>query len=238
MSDVNEDRSGRGLFLIAAREPVAGKTKTRLGATIGMERAAALYTAFLVDLTARFTPGAEVDWGFDVGWAYTPAEIDFASVLADIAGACPPPSVRFVPQHGDGWDARQAHLLRWGNHHGYARTVLVGSDSPHLPFDVVRAAFSILRDADVALGRTHDGGYYLIGMRGFHDVLSGVPMSTARAADALVARTAALGLSLAELPTTFDIDEEDDLVHLRAELGPDGACAPATWAALRRLGLM
>ena len=58
-------------------------------------------------------------------------------------------------------------------------------------------------------------------------------MSTASAADALAARTADLGLRLAELPVTFDIDEERDLEHLRRALAPDGACAPATWAALR-----
>jgi glycosyltransferase A (GT-A) superfamily protein (DUF2064 family) len=231
------DAGSRGLFLIAARAPVAGMTKTRLGATIGMERAAALYAAFLVDLAARFTPCADGDWGFDIGWAYTPSNVDFARILEDIGCPCPPSAVRIVPQHGDAWDVRQAHLLRWGHDGGYTRTVLVGSDSPHLPFHVAQEAFRKLLDADIVLGRTLDGGYYLIGMRGFHDVLCGVPMSTASAADALVARVTALGLGLAELPATFDIDEEGDLVHLRAELGPDGASAPATWAALRRLGL-
>ena len=54
-------RGGRGLLLIAAKEPVPGMAKTRLGATIGMERAAALYAAFLVDLAARFTPRQDED---------------------------------------------------------------------------------------------------------------------------------------------------------------------------------
>ena len=80
---------------------------------------------------------------------------------------------------------RQANILRWGFEHGYARTVLIGSDSPQLPRAVVRDAFATLVEHDVAMGRTHDGGYYLIGMRGCHDVLTGVPMSTATAADAL-----------------------------------------------------
>jgi hypothetical protein len=62
-------------------------------------------------------------------------------------------------------------------------------------------------------------------------------MSTVTAAEALVARADGLGLRLAELPVTFDIDEERDLEHLRRALAPDGACATATWAALRRLGL-
>src|SRR5829696_9880227 len=117
---------GSGLLMIAAKEPVPGMTKTRLGAAIGMERAAALYAAFLVDLAARFTPGPEDDWGFDAGWAYTPAGVDFASVLEAIGCPRPSASVRFVPQQGEGWDIRQANLLRWGHDQGYARTVLIG----------------------------------------------------------------------------------------------------------------
>ncbi len=54
---------------------------------------------------------------------------------------------------------------------------------------------------------------------------------------ALAARAAALGLAVAETPPTFDIDEDSDLDVLRAALAPDVAAAPATWAALRDLGL-
>ena len=122
------------LFLIAAREPVPGKTKTRLGAAIGMVCAAALYAAFLVNLAARFTPQGDEKRGFDVGWAYAAGDIDFARVLTKIGCAPPPASVCFVPQVGDGWGVRQANLLRWGYDHGYQRTVLIGSDSPQLPF--------------------------------------------------------------------------------------------------------
>src|SRR5215218_1807558 len=102
---------GRGLLLIAAREPAPGMTKTRLGATIGMARAAALYAAFLVDLAARFTPGQDEEWGFDLGWAFTPAEVDFAAVLQRIGCDPPSPSVHFMAQRGDGWDVRQANIL-------------------------------------------------------------------------------------------------------------------------------
>jgi uncharacterized protein len=225
------------VLLIAAREPTPGMTKTRLGAVIGMERAAELYAAFLVDLSDRFTPCSGAGWGFDVGWAFTPAEVDFASVLQQIGCAPPPVAVRFVPQQGDGWDTRQVNLLAWGHSQGYERTVLIGSDSPQLPRVVVREAFAALTDHDVVMGRTLDGGYYLIGMRGFHDVLTGVPMSTVSAADALAGRSEALGLRLAKLPPTFDVDEERDLEHLRLALASDDTAAPATWAALRRLGL-
>ncbi len=221
----------RNLFLIAARAPVPGQTKTRLGTDIGMERAARLYRAFLVDLASRFTPATGDDLGWDLGWAYTPAEADFPAILTDLG--CPPPAgVRFVGQQGDGWGERQRNLLRWGHDRGYGRTVLVASDSPHLPRSTPALAFAALAENEVVLGRVLDGGYYLIGLRGFHDVLAGVPMSTGDAADALVARSAALGLRVAELPTTFDVDEAADLARLRRFLAPDVDAAPATWAAL------
>lgn len=234
---LHRNGAGPGLLLIAAREPAPGMTKTRLGAAIGMARAAALYAAFLRDLAERFTPRPRPDWNFDVGWAYTPAECDFARVLASI-GCASSAATRFVPQQGEGWDVRQANLLYWGWAHGYARTVLIASDSPQLPLATVQAAFAALHVHDITLARTLDGGYSLIGMRGYHDVLSGVPMSTTCAADALVARARALALRVAELPETFDVDVEADLEHLYAALAPDGAAAPATWAAMQRLGLL
>ena len=247
------------LFLIAARAPVPGQTKTRLGTAIGMDRAARLYRAFLLDLATRFTPTA-VDAPcsttepsprvpgprnvatYDLGWAFTPAEHNFRRVLHDLGAPAQPAGVRFVPQRGDGWGERQANVLRWGFDHGYDRVVLVASDSPHLPAATPAAAFTALDDHDVALGRVHDGGYYLIGLGPAaratpHALLCPVPMSTASSADALVARAATLGLSLSELPPTFDVDEVPDLDRLHAALAPGGAAAPATWAALHELRL-
>ena len=228
--------SSGNLLLFAVRAPTAGETKTRLGNAIGMERAALLYRAFLVDLAARFTPVAGAHPAYDLGWAFTPAATDYRALLCGLGYPQPGP-VRFVPQEGEGWGARQANLLRWGHDQGYARTVLVASDSPHLDPAIPGLAFAALEDHDVVFGRVRDGGYYLIGLRGTHDVLSGVPMGTAAAADALVARIAALGLSAAETPPTFDVDEESDLDLLRAELAPDGAAAPATWTVLAELDL-
>lgn len=235
MIDLRPPRQ-QNLLLIAAREPVPGFTKTRLGREIGMGAAAALYRAFLADLIERFTPPALAGL-FDLGWAFTPAESDFPGVIGEItpAGARRSTAIRYVPQYGDGWGERQANLLRWGARQGYARTVLTASDSPQMPVAVIETAFAALTEHDVALGRVHDGGYYLIGLRGYHDVLSGVPMSTSRAADALRAQAEEQGLCVAELPPTFDVDEVTDLPLLTAALAPDGATAPATWRALRRL---
>lgn len=227
------------LLLVAARAPEPGFTKTRLGKAIGFERAATLYRAFLSDVATTFAPRATESRAYVFGWAYTPAEAPFRDIIAAIAPDRTSDDVLLVPQQGDGWGERQANLLRWGHDHGYARTVLIASDSPHLARSTVEDAFVQLHTHDVALGRVHDGGYYLIGVRGFHDVLTGVPMSTASAADALVTRASQLGLRTAELPPTFDVDVEADLTLLIAHLASsNGSNAPTTWRTLAQLDLL
>ncbi len=224
------------LLIIGGKMPLPGLAKTRLGATLSDAVAAALYRAFVADVAARFA-GAARDLGYDLAWGFTPADADFGGLIAALAPDAPPPT-HLIPQVGPDWGVRQVNLLRWGADAGYARTVLIASDSPQLSVDMVVPAFARLHAADIALARVHDGGYYLIGCRGFHDVITGAPMSTAQAADALVSRTEELGLSLAELEPSFDIDVVDDLAALIEMLGPDGASAPVTWAALHQLGLL
>jgi rSAM/selenodomain-associated transferase 1 len=223
------------LLLIAAREPVPGTTKTRLGATIGMERAAILYEAFLRDLADRFVVSAR---SYRVGWAYSPPECDFPRIAARVAGPAASENVLFVPQSGPDWGARQVNLLRWAHESGFGRTVLIASDSPHLPSATVEAAFAALASAEVVIGPVHDGGYYLIGVHGPHDVLSGVPMSTKDAAAAIRIRARKAGLRVADLCPTFDVDVAEDLELLRHELARCPAIAPATNQALHELELM
>ena len=226
------------LLLIAAREPVAGETKTRLGATIGMDRAAQLVPRFSRRSRRPLRPVATGDYQF--GWAFTPDSERFRTAIA--SNSSPDLEMRepcsLCPQVGEDWGIRQTNLLRWGSEHGYARTVLTASDSPQMSRCAIERAFDLLHDADVVIGRVHDGGYYLIGLRGFHDVLTGVPMSTRSAADALVARAESMGLRVAEVPGTFDVDIEADLDLLIDLLNEQPEAAPATSRALRELDLI
>jgi len=234
----DEQQALDNLLLIAAREPIPGQTKTRLGATIGMESAAVLYRAFLCDLAARFTPEPGAVDAYTLGWAFSPPSCDFQSALSAIHPAALQPSVRFVPQAGHDWGVRQTNLLRWGRDQGFTQTVLTASDSPQMSAATIDEAFAALRTHDVVLGRVLDGGYFLIGMRGFHDVLSGVPMSTASAADALVARAKAMDLTVAEVPAIFDVDTGADLALLELFLDQHSDAAPATARALAGLELV
>jgi rSAM/selenodomain-associated transferase 1 len=213
---------------IAAKAPRAGLAKTRLGQAIGHERAVALYASFLRDLAARFAHAP-----FALGWYITPP--DAWPELAPLVDAARGEARVLAQGEGD-WTARQRDLFRGAAARGEERVILVASDSPHLTVDIVNAAFRALDRHELVVGPTHDGGYYLIGMRGWHDVLQGIPMSTRTVLGDIAARAEASGLSVGRVEPLFDIDEEDDLTQLRS-LVRVRADLPATRAALAACGL-
>lgn len=223
------ERPSEALYVIA-KAPRPGFAKTRLGRTIGHERAAALYRAFLEDLVARFSGSR-----FELGWYVTPpdAEPELRALLGE--------SVRLLFQGESDLTERQRELFRIAAGRGEKRVVLVASDSPQATVETVEQAFRCLDNRDLVMGPTYDGGYYLIGMRDPHEVLArgvlgDVPMSTGTELEGLISGALLQGLSVARLGAIFDVDVEEDLRHLRAIIErPD---LPATRAALESLGLL
>ncbi len=214
---------------IIAKAPRAGLAKTRLGRAIGDEAAVVLYKAFLRDLAARFA-GAP----FECGWYVTPPDAwDDISPLVDWGGR----EVRVLLQAEGDLGERQRELFRGAEERGEEKVVLIASDSPQLEVEVVERAFRELRRHDLVFGPTYDGGYYLIGMRGFRDVFCGVPMSVGTELEGVVAAARLAGLSVGRVETTFDVDEAGDLEHLR-RLVDDRPDLAATRAALETLGLL
>jgi rSAM/selenodomain-associated transferase 1 len=211
---------------VIARAPRVGFAKTRLGRTIGHEQAIILYRAFLQDLATRFSNSP-----FAPGWYVTPP--DAWPEISPLTGE--PERVLF---QGDGdLTERQRELFQEATVRGEERTVLIASDSPQLGVEVVEEAFRRLERQDLVFGPTYDGGYYLIGMRGYHDVLRETPMSVGTELDGLVARARLMGLSVDLLETTFDVDVVDDLHHLRP-LALERPDLRATRDTLESLGLL
>ena len=211
---------------VIAKAPRVGFAKTRLGRSIGHERAIVLYRAFLRDLGARFSNSP-----FVPGWYVTPP--DAWPEISGLAGE----ARRVLPQGEGDLTERQRELFRGAAGRGEERTVLIASDSPHLTVEVVREAFRRLDRQDLVFGPTHDGGYYLIGMRGYHDVLQGATMSLGTVLEGIVARARLSGLSVGLLEATFDVDVEEDIHHLRP-LALERPDLSATRDALESLGLM
>jgi rSAM/selenodomain-associated transferase 1 len=216
----------RDALYVIAKAPRPGFAKTRLGRTIGHERAIVLYRAFLRDLAARFSNSR-----FAPGWYVTPPDA-WPEMSALIGGTGP---VLF--QRDGDLTERQRELFLGAKGRGEEKTVLIASDSPHLSVEVVEEAFRVLEGQELVFGPTFDGGYYLIGMRGYHDILKETPMSVGTELDGLVSRARLFGLSVGLLEPTFDVDVAEDLEHLRTLIleRPDLA---ATRDALEAVGLL
>lgn len=216
-------------LVIMARYPRAGATKTRLARSIGDEETALLYRAFLTDLAQKFAGQVA-----DLHWAYTPPEVNFAAFITTLA----PSRMRHMccfPQQGVDLGERLHHAFQWTYKSGYKRTILIGSDSPHIRPDIVASARKALDKADVVLGPADDGGYYLLAMREPHDVFRGIPMSTSRVAQMTIELAHSQGLKVSSLETLFDVDELPDLLRLAQSLQADSSLAPATAAQLAHL---
>ena len=190
----------------AAKAPIAGQVKTRLGAAIGMQDAATLYEAFLRDLVARFT-----NVRHEIAWHVTPGSWPRLRPLATRADA-----VRI--QRGRGWAQRQANLFRDCDAAREGRIVLAATDSPQLRPARVEEAFAALDSHDVVLGPTLDGGYYLVGMRRLHDIFTGTRMSKGSTLAELIEQVDGQGLSVYLLEPEFDVDTEPDLDLLMREV--------------------
>ncbi|MCG2735448.1 MAG: glycosyltransferase [Candidatus Methanoperedenaceae archaeon] len=103
---------------------------------------------------------------------------------------------------------------------GAEKVVMLDSDTPNLPSDLIREALSGLDDVDVVLGPCEDGGYYLIGMRSWvPDLFRGIPWSTADVTKMTVKKAQTLGLKVLLLERWYDVDTIMDIKRLKRDLG-------------------
>ncbi len=191
------------------RVPRLGEGKTRLRAVLSDEACLRLQEAFVRD-------AVEMALAADVGpvhLAYTPAEA--TSWPEDEFGD----HVVAFPQEGDDLGARMLAALRHVEALGFAPLVMIGADAPLLQPRHLRAAVRALCDADVCLGPSADGGYYLLACRTATPALfEGVHWGTSEVLDTTIRQAGESGLRLSLLDTLFDIDTPDDLARLREEL--------------------
>ncbi len=213
-------------LVVMARYPQAGTAKTRLARTIGDEEAVRLYRAFLTDLARRFAGQL-----CDLHWAYTPAGVDYPAFVATLAPSLAQ-YMRCFPQQGADLGARLLYAFRWTYERKYRRTIVIGSDSPHISRETVLRARKALDEADIVLGPAHDGGYYLIAMHRPYDVFQGIPMSTSMVMQMTIELAQRQGLKVGTLESMFDVDELPDLLRLAELLQEDSSLAPVTAAYL------
>jgi uncharacterized protein len=154
----NPSVTSENLLLIFTRNPVLGKCKTRLAATIGNHTALDIYK-FLMGHTQELTKNvsahkrvyySEEIWNNDI-WDNT----IFDKRL----------------QKGIDLGERMANAFLKGFEDGFKNIIIIGSDMYDLSKSDLDRAFLSLQKNDFVLGPAEDGGYYLLGMRNFKKAL-------------------------------------------------------------------
>jgi uncharacterized protein len=211
----------RPVCIVMVKAPRAGAVKTRLAPPLSAAEAAALAGCFARDTLACVSSVVR-----QVIVAYAPAD-----GRAALEALLPAGNLLWLEQRGAGLGERLESAAAHAAALGHGPVIIVGADSPTLPPSFVERAVGALDagEADVALGPTEDGGYYLVGLRReagglFRDVAWSTPLAYRQTAD----NAARAGLRTLELPRWYDVDTPADLLRLRDELFNDeGARARA-----------
>jgi glycosyltransferase A (GT-A) superfamily protein (DUF2064 family) len=123
-----------------------------------------------------------------------------------------------ICQRGDSLGERLDNLLADTLAGSRPGAVVIDSDSPTLPAGYILQAFEQLAAADIVIGPTLDGGYYLIGMKKcYPKLLRQVRMSTPQVLSDTLALVQSIGASVALLPAWYDVDTAADLRKLYTE---------------------
>lgn len=193
------------LLIIFAKEPVAGQVKTRFSPPLSLKEAAELYLCFLKDILEEMGRWPELH----LALAYSPPEArSFFQGLA-------PPATRLFPQEGDDLGTRMARAFDWGFAAGFEVVLLRGSDTPDLPGALLLQAREVMAagQAEVALGPSPDGGYYLVGLKAPQpELFRGQTWSTAAVLEETLGRAQRLSLRVHLIPSWPDLDTYDDLL--------------------------
>lgn len=220
---------GRILALMA-RAPVPGEVKMRLCPPLDPPEAARLYRCFTLDtLSTLKTIDA------DLAVCYWP---DSANALFRQFA---PGAFGYLPQMGEDYGERLISCVSRLCKDG-PPLVLVRPDCPTLPVREIERAYRMLEsgEAEVVLGPSIDGGYYLVGLNSPHSPLfHRMPWGKPRLLEMTLDKAKELGLKTALASEWYTVRTLCDLESLVLDLEPGkeqvATQAPRTRAFLHEL---
>lgn len=194
------------LILLFVKAPIKGRVKSRLAAVLGQDAALELYRSFVLDILATIEMT-----GIPCRVCYHPPD------SGDIAKGWLGDHLQYLPQEGKDLGERMEQSFRRAFSEDASRAILIGSDIPDLPPEILREAMNRLDRTGAVIGPAKDGGYYLIGFRKeafFPGIFRGQEWS----ADRVLLKTLKIfeqeQREVFSLPSWQDVDTIDDLKDL------------------------
>lgn len=192
-----------------AKVPEAGKVKTRLQPFLTPEQSAEISAAFLQDAENKAKTITE-----NLIIAVSPFEKGYKlnNILQHQS--------TLIEQMGETLGEKMLNAFEFAFERGTDSVVMFGTDSPTFPADYIEQAFELLElETDVVLGKTEDGGFYLIGLKVLDTrIFENVSWSSAETFEQVRQNIMNLKLHLREVPGWYDVDEPEDFEKLQREL--------------------
>ena len=196
-------------IIIMAKIPVVGKVKTRLQPFLSPEQCAELAAAFLRDTLKKAQTVC-----INTILAYSPAAETKSS------DEFLPPDLVTIEQTGASLGEKMSNAFDFVfKRNSDSAVVMIGTDSPTFPGEYIEQAFEFLEAGSQAvLGKSADGGFYLIGLRNSApQIFNRVEWSSSK----VYAQITANLKKFKTVPDWYDVDTPDDLTRLRDELTDD-----------------
>ncbi len=185
-------------LIIFVKNPLPGTVKTRLAASVGVDKAHEVYLHLLEhtrNVACQFEGSRHLYYASEV----TNNDEWSASEFH-----------KHVQSTGDLGTRMQSAFEEVLS--TKAKAVIIGSDCPSLELKHIEQALNALEDHDVVIGPSEDGGYYLLGMKQLQPVLfQDKQWSTDRLLEETINSMQSNGLSYLLLDTLNDIDTIEDL---------------------------
>lgn len=186
-------------LIIFVKNPVAGKTKTRLASSVGHDKALEMYR-MLMSYTEKQASALK---GVTRLLCY--------SEQVSHEDEWPEDLYEKDVQVGAGLGDRMENAFKQAFSAGAERAIIIGSDCPGVTTELLQNAFTALDQNDLVIGPALDGGYYLLGMRALHTPLfRNMTWSVDSVATETLNRAKALGLKAAALMPLSDVDYLED----------------------------
>lgn len=185
-------------LIIFARNPVRGKVKTRLAATMGDDIALSIYQS-LLEHTVQITQQLDCD-----RYVFYADGISLNDIWQDDI---------YLKKSQEGKDLgqRMLHAFSILFQQGYQKIIIIGTDCFELSSSILWDAFTALDHNEAVIGPSVDGGYYLLGMRQFFPFLfEDKAWSTDIVYDSTIQQLKLHQINYYTLPTLNDIDTEED----------------------------
>ncbi len=185
-------------LIIFIKNPVLGKVKTRLAATIGDEKAMEVYLK-LLEHTLKIAGRTNVE-----------VNLFFSD---EVMNEFPFPK-KYI-QRGEDLGQRMKNAFDKCFSEGGKKVIIIGTDCAQLTKELILEAFEKLDSDSVVIGPALDGGYYLLGMKEpLSGIFDGIEWSTSSVFSETKRKMESVGIRYSVLKQLRDIDTEVDLFTL------------------------